>query len=733
MKALILLLVLVLSSQAFAGTRFNKIVLKKSLADRREILKKKKLSKADLDSLEKSNKKLFKGTLKVAPLGTISSPSLSTGGSSKSMLRASEGFKLPDFKEDPIKGANPWEDTDPLFKEILGYLQPNYEDLGVAQIANLLSFNHDFDLGQENFNGFTWYKPMGTFSIGVNRDLAPDLFDDKRWIVTDTFHLVIDAKTLISNLVEEDMIEPMTDVQMGAFAGLSFKRTYTYVHFANSFAEGLKNDLDKLFFSFLKFKGHGIQTLKPYEYLTKQDSFVVSAGAVVYSPSFYGFSAKAGALFKFNHVSKVQIQSLGDGDSKDADERLRVVLEKSNKITAAAKAEVMLDFYGLLQLTLLSFDLEFEFEEKHDTYLTFNHADFEKLEDEENEDWKELKQVLRLRKIDFKALKDNVISQNYKKSIKSKAQYMALVFGGNVTSNSATYNIIKDNLVTSFLKTSISNLRYVEVLWSKLLGGVTKAILGMNLFGSKYYSYKRRNMSLEYRKVEEYIKSDKQEYVDLEDSLSILLTQEYYTAGTKGFLNKGYKNELLKMVEDYSNLSYQVYELVKNDTLIGPATISTSIRVSRSGLDYFNAMSEDEAFYYLTTICKTKRPEFWMEMKTRNRGLGRWQIGKAEVCMKKLGKYFRSYHTELAKSDKIPLADLEKFTKQLHKRIRRLDYILLFFGHDNAFFSGSFTASTGKNNPLFHTFFQGGQFEGLGMIHNYQYEQGQRVPASIKN
>ena len=143
----------------------------------------------------------------------------------------------------------------PLLDEIEEILTGNAEGIGKEQTDKLLK-NYDLGGGLLNFSGFSWQKPMLNYDLRVNRELAPDLISDK-WIVQDSLTIFIEAATLISNLQKQALLD-VAAADFGAFAGVTFKRTYHYNHFADSYKEGLTSDFSKLFLGFKKFSLKGI-------------------------------------------------------------------------------------------------------------------------------------------------------------------------------------------------------------------------------------------------------------------------------------------------------------------------------------------------------------------------------------------------------------------------------------------------------------------------------------------
>ena len=110
-----------------------------------------------------------------------------------------------------------------IYDNIREYLESRYQGIGEARVSELQRWNRDFNLGQENYSGFSWQKPFGGIGFNIDRQLAPDLFDSNRWIVQDTLTLAIDAATFLGKLKDGGVVD-MLDSEIAAFAGIEFKR-----------------------------------------------------------------------------------------------------------------------------------------------------------------------------------------------------------------------------------------------------------------------------------------------------------------------------------------------------------------------------------------------------------------------------------------------------------------------------------------------------------------------------
>jgi hypothetical protein len=150
---------------------------------------------------------------------------------------------------DPNKLPNPFEGQNNLYNRIFDELNSEYQHIGQRQAQTILQNNKLSVTGGLNSIGLSYHRPFGDFSIILDRNLAPDITDDKRWIVTDTFAINIDASKVMRKLKDERVIN-LDEKNMAAFIGVVFKRTFTWVHYASSYEEGLTTHFEKLFFPF---------------------------------------------------------------------------------------------------------------------------------------------------------------------------------------------------------------------------------------------------------------------------------------------------------------------------------------------------------------------------------------------------------------------------------------------------------------------------------------------------
>jgi len=141
----------------------------------------------------------------------------------------------------------------PIYEELERYYRLHHERVAASQLSNI-EWGDDYKIwGGVNHIGLDFSKKFLDFSVSFRRQVAPDLFHDERYIVTDIMDIYIDASTFFEKLKASGQIE-VPDQFLKAVAGLTFKRSYRFNHFADNYRDALTLNLDKLFFSYTYFR-----------------------------------------------------------------------------------------------------------------------------------------------------------------------------------------------------------------------------------------------------------------------------------------------------------------------------------------------------------------------------------------------------------------------------------------------------------------------------------------------
>ncbi len=613
----------------------------------------------------------------------------------------------------------------PVFAKIVKVMGPIYQGVGKTQAQGIILKNKQFDLGSVNHSGFTWQKPMGNFAIYVNRQLAPDLFDDTNWIVTDTLTIHIDATTFLTNMKQNGLID-ITAKQLAAFAGIEFKREYRYVHFAASFEEGLQKDYTNLFLSFTNFFGLNFLKMQEYEFMTKKDFLSFSAGAGAHIPIATGASFGAGVLVGYNTLSSVEVQHVGPKDSPRDGEKFRISFEKEKGGEVEISATLQADFFNLLRLTLFSYEYSYALSESDKIYLSVFDRHMEDLV-MGSPVQKQLTSIFMMNRPNLDEIQDMVVSSEHRKKENKNSHFAIFLFGKLKKGNVEQVTIQKDGIEKTFFKSRFESIKYVKSFLSTLLNGISMFFTNTELFKS-YKASRSRDLVLEYEGERELSSKDK---VQLnEEKLSLNIEHEFTAKKTEGWFNKKYKKYAEHFTRNFTALPSTIANEIKNKNLVGPLKIRTMAWINKEGLIAFNQQHQDTVNGQLAKICKYEKPKkmkWWKRIKYAFKK----KTIKGKACYKKLTKYYSNYRDELKKSGDMSLWKLRELLIQVNRYSDNKDDLRRLFGYYNVFYNGSVEAYT-KNDTKFKSYFKDGVLKSMGVIDDFQRKnEAVRAPASI--
>lgn len=613
------------------------------------------------------------------------------------------------------------DELPPLLQKIAEIMGTRYNELGQEQTQPLL-LHHDIGGGVMNFSGFTWNKPMATFGLWGNREIAPDLFSD-RWIVHDTLLVRISAQTLLSNLKDADLIDIEEDA-IGAFAGISFQRTYHYYHFAQSYVKGLTADYSKLFLSFTKFSMANALDLPAYELMKKQDQFSFNAGGFVTSPPFYGFSARAGVLIKVAFENELTIQSLGEADQREDQEFLRVSVDKKWDVAADVHVSLQVDFFKLLKLTVLSYDLEYSYGKSNKLHLSFYQQDKDTIENSK-EHKREFKRLVSGVSDKVDHWDDHIVQQDQRMTQNLNSKYSVLLLGKIRKKQTEQVKIVKDGVTKVFFKHYSQSIKYIQNLWSRLFNTVVYRIFKWDT-SIKNVVETTKKLNLEYEQTEGLNKDQ----VDSERKFSVELVQEFTSGKTHRWVDRLYKKEAIKHLVNWTTVDSNIVDLVKSEKIRGPLALESKIQVETAGLKHMHELGENGIFEIIVDVCKTKRKSKWLNPAKRSKMLKRPQFGRS-ACVKTLGKRYLTYMHTFYKTGFNDLTKFRKFLGKFFSKAKNIADLKRLFGNDNVFIYGNLNAQTQEGIP-FSTHFKSGLFRGLGVIDNFMRQSGTTVPVKLE-
>jgi hypothetical protein len=643
-----------------------------------------------------------------------------------------------------------------LYQQIADEFNLTYKEIGNRQAERILANNALSVTGGLNSIGFSYKKPFVNFGVSLDRNLAPDLFDDKRWIVTDTFAVDIDASKILGSLRDQQAID-MSEQNLAAFAGIVFKRKFTWVHYAASYNDGLMGHFEKLFMPFSALTIGNIAKLDDNEMIFKEDSISVKAGGVVSAPIYTGITGMAGVLAKFEKLSRVEVVSLGDS-------RLQITSEKSKIVTAGVDLALQADFLKILKLTLLSYDFSYSIDSSYKIYLNMPQAELAAM-DIQNPVSMEIQQLLKNREGDLDILSPYLISEEKKISQTMSNKYNFLLLGGQKNSKTQQIEITKDGQVKTFFRHYYEKIKYTESLVSRLFASVIYAITNSDVSATNLASDTKK-VTIEYDSTRNLLEA--REYLDVglaaqnTQKLSMTFISDFTTQKTTGIGGKKYRDRAKFILERFSGVDPIAVSMIDSEELKAPFHVQGSYQVNIDGIRYLNHLKVNTVFDYLDGLCNEYPKNSYLNLRNlfdncKNslqndyvdylKDLTHDKITSDAIvnCEKKSIKYFlfpskkRAFiksclgkMTALPEIEwvNVPLWPLKNFSSNIVNNSYSKVHFYNLFGVQNVFFFGSFDASTITGNA-FTTSFHEGAFKGLGAVDNYMRIENLRAPSSV--
>ncbi len=608
----------------------------------------------------------------------------------------------------------------PLYQEIGQILGQDYQNLGQNLAGNILDQSKDFNFGNSNFSGFSWQRPMGNYGIYINRQVAPDLLSEK-FVVTDTLTIAVDAATFLSHLKDEGVVGSNDDL-LAAFAGLSFKREYRYAHFADTYPAGLASNFDKLFLSFLNFRGHQYLQMRPNEFLLKEDFISARVGGVIQSAPLAHLSFSGGVLGKYDRVASVMLQSLEA--SFEQDEFLRISYEKKEVKSLGINLTLQADFLKLLQLTLFRYDYSYSLEKSHSLHLSFKSKDRQmlaNLDPHENEVANQVKNILKFKKYSTEILKPFIIGSNQKITENKTSDLMLLLWGKKKAKQTQQVSIHdQDGSSTEYFRTTASSIKYQKNFWKSLLGGILKSLFDRDVIKAENEGYKQRSLSFDYRVSKEQLHLNPEEIqVASEEEVSLVLTQEVFAKKTKGLFKQRYANIINHFLLNYTAFDQKLQDQILKKKINENITLKTTVRIKGEGLKYFNSLNAKEVKLALTFVCAENKNQIFSPNSAEKN------------CQKTLIKKWEKYRAKLKSS--IHLWKLRDFLLELQQLNIRVEDLKKLFGQETTFIQGQIS-TVPKDEASFMSYFTQGKFMGLSLIDDEMRSSGQALfPMAILN
>ncbi len=654
----------------------------------------------------------------------------------KTMMMSSDDASAPDdqavrsilvgsgeaSKSFSTRSSTPGTNESLLYDEIRRQLELSHQGIGQAQVGQIQTWNNTFNLGSQNYSGFSWQKPFGTASVNADRQITPPMTNDQ-WMILDSFTINIQATTFLEKLKEAGLVDPGMDI--AAFAGINFHRTYYYWHFANSYNEALASDYSKLFLPFMKFNKEGIETMGDGEIIRREDKWTAKAGGLITSPPLYNFSISGGILAQYDLKQMVSVQSSKAEDANSP--RFRLGVTSSKSAMAGATTSVQLDFFNLLKVTLLEYDLSYTYTAGKSYALSLSQQQWQHVSQDptENAEFKNIMTGFG----EVKALEPYVTLLDENKVEDLKQQGSVLLWGKLKKQKTESIHTIKDGVATVWFKNYSQSVRFVQNLWSRIFSTVLYAILKLPV-GTKDAAIYSKEIEMEFKATHPQAAVNNIQRIESSEQFSFKLTQSYEASSTTRWTDKRYKNDVVWFIDEFTTLPKNLLDAVRSENLRGPMIVESKLLIEKAGFDYFVNRPISETFIQIANVCASKKVADWADENKRN-ALLKANLTGNEKCVKDIGllgiAFLADYRANYLKPS---LYKFKQFIAPYYKRSENLSSLIGLFGAENTFVNGKIFAATNIGST-FTQHFSNGQFRGLGVIDNYYRSTGSRMPASI--
>ncbi len=540
----------------------------------------------------------------------------------------------------------------PLMNEVREYLNQNHSSIKAEQLEHLYQNKRSFNLGLKNHNGLSWQKLVGDFTLITDRVIEPNQYvGGKKWVVSDVLIISIDAKTYLTQLKGDGVIT-IGESELGAFAGLTFRRIYTHKYYTDNYDKSLEGNFDKLLLSFLLFEKADISRLMPSSVVTKEDVLGFKAGGLLNAPLQYGLSLSAGFLIKTEKTKSLTITSSSEADIIKTNQFLTIDYETSKQLTAGAELSLKLDFFNLLKLTLLKFEYLLVKTESKNTRLAFSTDDVHHFISSSKENVA-IKKLLKFKGLSKHSLTP-FIQTEYQKKSRDRTLKMTFLNVGSASQTSSEQVIAsRANHKGHFIKHQHSEFKYKKGWKDALYSMALQSLINFDLF-QKYLRSSKKSVSFEYQK-------------GSSDHFTLELRQERMVAKTHRSKYKKYKYEMIHFINNFTLLPPEISEYIQQKKLIGPIKVKAYVDVSLKAINYFNHLSPRELNLKIENICDlnpyTNRRSYSRGHSTLNRCVRNfnylvYKYKKKRSLEKKLwvfkallnlvNKYSRSYQDQIS-------------------------------------------------------------------------------------
>lgn len=245
--------------------------------------------------------------------------------------------------------------------------------------------------------------------------------------------------------------------------------------------------------------------------------------------------------------------------------------------------ELQLDFFKLLKLSLLRYDMNYEYAAGKEFSLALRPPQWESVKQDE-EQATELKSILAGTGT-VKKLEPYVVRLDESSSSAVEQRGSLLVWGKMQKQKTEQVRAIKDQVVRVFYKTYAQSVKVVQNIFSRLFSAIVYKILKFPVGVNNAAVYSKQ-VVMEYEATHPQATDPKIIRLDGSEQFSFLLTQYYNAARTDRWIDRKFKNDLIWFVDNFTTLPKTYKTDIRNEILMGPMLVESTLRVEKTGFTY---------------------------------------------------------------------------------------------------------------------------------------------------
>lgn len=361
-----------------------------------------------------------------------------------------------------------------FLRMILPFLLSDGQNMSMEQLLHLMNWKKEFNGGLENFNGMQWQKPFGYIQIGARRDFEAISSGVQ---VLDTLELIIDAQSFLKKLEGEGLVA-IKDSDLNLFAGIKYHKIYQFKRFAEDMKAAQQLSLDSL--------------LVPFQFLSFPPLFHMDLDNEISSQDFLSINAKLSLSVNFYPWLKAGIDIAGAFElanktlikvTKNSKQELVYELSKEGKqiTTLSVDGSVALDFFKLLDITLIKFSYQYDSEK---SLQKFYQIPYEKMLRLDHDAQNYLEQFMQGQNVKLQPLQKSWRGEERTDIKSSKVEASVIAWGTNTGSRREEHRIQNSDHNSLFYINNWGNENFVQ----DIFGGLVRSIIGdwfSSLFGVK--------------------------------------------------------------------------------------------------------------------------------------------------------------------------------------------------------------------------------------------------------